>query len=63
MIMTMTTTDKAFYLIGKKSNQWLRDALGITFGTIKKKLAGTIEWKEPEADKINRLFEEEIGKD
>ena len=57
----MTTTDKAFYLIGKKSNQWLRDALGITFGTIKKKLNGTIEWKQPEEDMIDRLFEEEVN--
>ena len=57
----MTTTDKAFYLIGKKSNQWLRDALGITFGTIKKKLAGTTAWKEPEADMINRLFQDELN--
>ena len=59
----MTTTDKAFYLIGKKSNQWLRDALGITFGTIKKKLNGTIDWKEPEADMIDRLFEGELKND
>ena len=58
----MTTTDKAFYLIGKKSNQWLRDALGITFGTIKKKLAGTIAWKQPEEDMIDRLFVEEVNK-
>ena len=58
----MNTTNKAYFLIGKKSNQWLRDALGITFGTIKKKLAGTIDWKGPEADMIDRLFEEEIGK-
>ena len=59
----MTTTDKAFYLIGKKSNQWLRDALGITFGTIKKKLNGTIAWKQPEEDMIDRLFEEEVKND
>ena len=59
----MTTTDKAFYLIGKKSNQWLRDALGITFGTIKKKLNGTIAWKQPEKDMIDRLFEDELKND
>ena len=58
----MTTTDKAYFLIGKKSNQWLRDALGITFGTIKKKLNGTIAWKQPEKDMIDRLFEEELNK-
>ena len=57
----MTTTNKAYFLIGKKSNQWLRDALGITFGTIKKKLAGTAQWKEPEADMIDRLFKDEIN--
>ena len=57
----MTTTNKAYFLIGKKSNQWLRDALGITFGTIKKKLAGTIAWKGPEADMIDRLFKDEIN--
>ena len=57
----MTTTNKAYFLIGKKSNQWLRDALGITFGTIKKKLAGTIDWKEPEVDMIDRLFKDEIN--
>ena len=57
----MTTTNKAYFLIGKKSNQWLRDALGITFGTIKKKLAGTAEWKEPESDMINRLFKDELN--
>ena len=59
----MTTTDKAFYLIGKKSNQWLRDALGITFGTIKKKLNGTIQWKEPEEHMIDRLFQDELKND
>ena len=57
----MTTTNKAYFLIGKKSNQWLRDALGITFGTIKKKLAGTTVWKEPEADMIDRLFKDELN--
>ena len=59
----MTTTDKAYFLIGKKSNQWLRDALGITFGTIKKKLNGTIAWKQPEKDMIDRLFEDELKND
>ena len=58
----MTTTDKAYFLIGKKSNKWLRDALGITFGTIKKKLSGTIQWKEPEEHMIEWLFEDELNK-